>query len=47
MDPRSKEKHEEEHEDSKKERKLEQPVIIPRITRLPTWFEPTRRNQEE
>jgi hypothetical protein len=35
MDPRAKEKHEEEHEDSKKEEKPEQPVIVPRITRLP------------
>ena len=26
---------------------LEQPVIIPRITRLPAWFEPTRSNQVE
>jgi hypothetical protein len=25
----------------------EQPVIIPRITRLPSWFEPTIRNQAE
>jgi hypothetical protein len=34
MDPRAKEKHEKEHEDSKKE-ESEQPVIVPRITRLP------------
>jgi hypothetical protein len=27
--------------------KPKQPVIIPRITRLPAWFEPTRRNQAE
>jgi hypothetical protein len=27
--------------------KDKQPVIISRITRLPTWFEPTRRNQAE
>jgi hypothetical protein len=28
--------------------KPEQPVIIiPRITRLPSWFEPTRSNQAE
>jgi hypothetical protein len=27
--------------------KPEQPVIIPRIRRLPTWFEPTRSNQAE
>jgi hypothetical protein len=26
---------------------LEQPVIIPRIIRLPAWFEPTRINQAE
>jgi hypothetical protein len=25
----------------------EQPVIISRIIRLPTWFEPTRSNQAE
>jgi hypothetical protein len=46
MDPKAKEEHEEEHEYSKKEN-LEQPTIIPRIIRLPTWFEPTRRNQPE
>jgi hypothetical protein len=34
MDPKAKEKHEKEHEDSKKEEKLEQPVIVSRITRL-------------
>jgi hypothetical protein len=27
--------------------KPEQPVIIPRITSLSAWFEPTRRNQAE
>jgi hypothetical protein len=27
--------------------KPEQPVIISRITRLPTWSELTRNNQEE
>ena len=27
--------------------KPEQLVIIPRITRLPAWFEPTRSNQAE
>jgi hypothetical protein len=27
--------------------KPEQPIIIPRITRLPAWFEPTRNNQAE
>jgi hypothetical protein len=27
--------------------KPEQPVIISRITRLPTWYELTRNNQEE
>jgi hypothetical protein len=27
--------------------KPEQPVIIPRITRLPAWFEPSRSNQAE
>jgi hypothetical protein len=47
MDPKVKEEHEEEHEDSKKEKKPEQPVIIPRIIRLPTWFEPTRSSQAE
>jgi hypothetical protein len=31
---------------SKKE-KPEQPFIIPRIIRLPSWFEPTRSNQAE
>jgi hypothetical protein len=36
MDPKAKEKHEEEHEDSKKEEKPEQPIIVSRITRLPT-----------
>jgi hypothetical protein len=25
----------------------EQPIIIPRIIRLPSWFEPTRSNQAE
>jgi hypothetical protein len=35
MDPRAKEKHEEEHEDSKKE-EPEQPVIVSRITILPS-----------
>jgi hypothetical protein len=30
-----------------KKEKLEQPIIILRITRLPTWFEPIRSNQEE
>jgi hypothetical protein len=35
MDLRAKEKHEKEHEDSKRERKVEQPVIVLRITRLP------------
>jgi hypothetical protein len=44
IDPKVKEEHEEEHEDSKKE-KPEKPIIIPRIIRLPSWFEPTRRNQ--
>ena len=28
-------------------RKKENPVIIPRITRLSSWFEPTRINQAE
>jgi hypothetical protein len=46
VDPKAKEEHEEEHEDSKIE-KPEQPVIIPRIIRLTTWFEPTRSNQPE
>jgi hypothetical protein len=36
MDPKAKEKNEEEHEDSKKEEKPEQPIIISRITRLPS-----------
>jgi hypothetical protein len=37
MDPKVKEKHEEEHKDSKKEKEEpEQPVIVSRITRLPT-----------
>jgi hypothetical protein len=36
MNLKSKEKHEEEHEDSKKEEKLEQPVIVLRITRFPS-----------
>ena len=34
----------------RKKEKLEQPVeqvIIPRIIRLPAWFEPTRSNQAE
>jgi hypothetical protein len=31
----------------KKKEKQEQPVIIPRIKRLPAWFEPTRSNQAE
>ena len=31
----------------RKKEKPEQPVIIPRIIRLPAWFEPTRSNQEE
>jgi hypothetical protein len=39
MDPRSKEKHEEEYEDSKKEEKLEQLVIVSRITTSPAWYE--------
>jgi hypothetical protein len=29
----------------RKKEKPEQPVIIPRIIRLPAWFEPTRSNQ--
>jgi hypothetical protein len=29
----------------RKKEKPKQPVIIPRIIILPTWFEPTRRNQ--
>jgi hypothetical protein len=36
MGPKDKEKHEEEHDDSKKEEKFEQPVIVSRITRLPS-----------
>jgi hypothetical protein len=28
----------------RKKEKKEQPVIIPRITRLPTWFEPTKKH---
>jgi hypothetical protein len=31
----------------RKKEKLEQPIITPRIIKLPAWFEPTRRNQEE
>jgi hypothetical protein len=31
----------------RKKENPEQPVIIPRIIRLPAWFEPTRSNQEE
>jgi hypothetical protein len=31
----------------RKKEKLEQPVIIPRIIRLPAWFEPTISNQAE
>ena len=31
----------------RKKEKPEQPVIIPRIIRLPAWFEPTRNNQAE
>jgi hypothetical protein len=31
----------------RKKEKPEQPVIIPRIIRLPAWFEPTRSNQTE
>ena len=31
----------------RKKEKPEQPVIILRITRLPTQFEPTRNNQAE
>jgi hypothetical protein len=46
MDPKVKEEHEEEHEDSKKERKYRTPVIILRIIKIPTWFEPTRSIQE-
>jgi hypothetical protein len=30
-----------------KKENLEQPVIILRIIRLPAWFEPTIKNQEE
>ena len=48
MDPKVKEKHEEEHKDSKKEKEEpEQLVIVSRITRLPTWYELTKSNQEE
>jgi hypothetical protein len=28
----------------RKKEKQEQPVIIPRITRLPAWFEPTKKH---
>jgi hypothetical protein len=31
----------------RKKEKPEQPVIIPRIIRLPAWFEPTRSSQAE
>jgi hypothetical protein len=31
----------------RKKEKQEQPIIIPRIIRLPAWFEPTRSNQAE
>jgi hypothetical protein len=31
----------------RKKENPKQPVIIPRIIRLPTWFEPTRNNQAE
>jgi hypothetical protein len=31
----------------RKKENPEQPVIIPRIIRLPAWFEPTRSNQVE
>ena len=45
---RAKEKHEEEHKYSKKEKEEpEQPVIVSRITRLPAWYELTKRNQAE
>jgi hypothetical protein len=27
----------------RKKEKKEQPIIIPRITRLPAWFEPTKK----
>jgi hypothetical protein len=36
MDPKAKSKHEEEHEDSKEGEKPEQPVIVSRITILPS-----------
>jgi hypothetical protein len=29
----------------RKKENLQQPAIIPRIIRLPSWFEPTRSNQ--
>jgi hypothetical protein len=32
---------------TRKKEKPEQLVIIPRIKRLPAWFEPTRSNQPE
>ena len=32
---------------ARKKEKPKQPVIIPRIIRLPAWFEPTRSNQPE
>ena len=31
----------------RKKENSEQPVIIPRIIRLSTWFEPTRSSQAE
>jgi hypothetical protein len=31
----------------RKKENPKQPAIIPRIIRLPTWFEPTRSNQVE
>jgi hypothetical protein len=31
----------------RKKENPEQEVIIPKIIRLPAWFEPTRSNQEE
>jgi hypothetical protein len=47
MDPKVKKEHEKNMKIPRKKEKPEQPVITPRIIRLPAWFEPTRSSQAE
>ena len=45
MDPKVKKEHEKNMKIPRKKEKPKQPIITPRIIRLPAWFEPTRSSQ--